>query len=85
MQKRAQKLSSLQDKKRNFLKEACACEEVMRKVSDEEEETRVGFATLPENFGNCRIADDLEGSNQGLAGRRGKKRQLCVAVQRMFL
>ena len=35
MQKRSQKLQSLQDKKRHFLKEACACEEEMRKVSEE--------------------------------------------------
>ena len=38
MQKRSQKLQRLQDKKRNHLKDACACEEEMRMLSEEVEE-----------------------------------------------
>ena len=82
MQKRSQELQSLQDKKRNFFKEACACEEEMRKVSEEVEERKVRFVALSETTGNCRMAaDDLEDE---IKGRRRKKRQLCVAVQWMM-
>ena len=85
MQRRSHKLQSLQDKKSSFLKEACACEGEMRKVSEEVEERSVHFAALSEKSGNCRMAaDDLEDEIQILhAG--GKKRQLCVTVQRMLL
>ena len=38
MQKRSQKLQSLQDKKRNHLKDACACDEEMRMLGKEVEE-----------------------------------------------
>ena len=54
MQKRSQKLQSLQDKKRNYIKEACACEEEMRNVFEEVEERRVRLETLSEKSGNCR-------------------------------
>ena len=37
MQKRSRKLQCLQDKKRNFTKEACSCEEETRKASEEAE------------------------------------------------
>ena len=85
MQKRSHKLQSLQDKKRSFLKEACASEEEMRKVIEEVEERSVRFAALSEKSGNCRMAaDDLEDELQILQAG-GKKRQLCVAVQRMLL
>ena len=49
MQKRFQKLQSLQDKKRNLLKEACACEEEMGKVNEEVEERRVRLALSEKN------------------------------------
>ena len=75
MQKRSHKLQSLQDKKRSFLKEACACGEEMRKIIEEVEERSVRFAALSEKSGNCRMAaDDLEDEIQILhAGeeRRG--------------
>ena len=72
MQKRSQKLQSLQDKKRKYIKEACAGEEEMRKANEEVQERRVRFEALSEGsrlFGR---------RNPDPAGRRGEKRQLCV-------
>ena len=62
----------MQDKKRNYLKDASACEEEMRKVSEEMEEKKVGFLDLSEKSRNCRMpADDLEVEIKDLqAGRR---------------
>ena len=42
-QKRSQKLQSLQDKKRNYLKDACACEEEIQKLREEMEERQARF------------------------------------------
>ena len=59
VQKRSQKLQSLQEKKRHFFKEAC--EEEMWKVNEEVEERRVRFEALSERSGSCRrTAVDLE-------------------------
>ena len=52
MQKRSQKLPSLHDEKRNYIKEACACEEEMWKVNEEVEEKRVLLEALSEKSGN---------------------------------
>ena len=84
MQDRSQKLQSLQDKNRNFHKEACACEEEMRKVGEEVEEKWVRFEALCKTLGNrWMAADDLEDEIQIFEGRGGR-RQLCVAVQWML-
>ena len=84
MQKRSPKLQSLQDKKRNCFKDACACEEEMRKLSEEMEERQARFLALSEKSGNCRMAaDDLEEEIKDL--QAGEKRQLCVAVKWMLL
>ena len=39
MQKKSQKMQSLQDKKKIFIKDACACDEEMQKVGEEVCET----------------------------------------------
>ena len=79
MQKRSQKLQSLQDKKRNYIKEACSGEEEVRKANEEVQGRGVRFEALAEGsrlFGR---------RNPDSAGRRGEKRQLCVAGHRMLL
>ena len=45
MQKKSQKLQSLQDKQRNHLENACACEEVVQIHSEEMEERKAMFET----------------------------------------
>ena len=45
MQKRSLKLQSLQDKQRNHLMNACACEEEMQMLSEEVEERKALFET----------------------------------------
>ena len=45
MQKRSQKLQSLQDKNRKYLKDACACEEEMLLLNREMEERKALFET----------------------------------------
>ena len=71
-------------------KEAAQCEEEMRMLNEENEggqaRFQARFQTLSEKSGKCRReANNLEEKIQGFAGRRGKKRQLCVRVQRMLL
>ena len=67
MENSSQKMQSLQDKKRHFLKDACACDDEMRKVRDEMEERQARFLALSEKSGNCRMAaDDLEEEIEGL-------------------
>ena len=72
-------MQSLQDKKKkkNYLKDACACDEEVRKVRDEINETEARFLELVEKSSNCRIAADcLEEGMKGLqAGeeRRGSR------------
>ena len=80
MQKRSQKLQSLQDKKRNDLKEACACEEEMQKISEEMKERQASFQALSEKAGNCRMAaDDLEAEVKDL--QAGEERRGSCASQ----
>ena len=79
MQKRSQKLQSLQDKKEKYLKDAGDCEEEIRMLHEENQERQARFQTrfqtLSEKSGNCRKkADILEKRNPGLASRKGKKR-----------
>ena len=75
MQKRSQKLQSLQDKKRNYLNDTCTCEEEMRKLSADMEERQAHFQArfqaLSEKSGNCRrAAGDLEEDIQTLQERK---------------
>ena len=78
MQKRCQKLQSLQDKKKKYLKDAGGCEEGMRMLHEENEERQARFQarcqTLSEKSGNFRKeADILEEEIQALQAeeRRG--------------
>ena len=56
--KKSQKLQRLQDKKRNYLKDAGASEDEMRTLSEENEERQARFParfqTPSEKSGNCR-------------------------------
>ena len=90
MQKRSQKLQSLQDRQRNHPKSARACEEEMHTLSKEMEERKALFETrfrgLSEKSGDSRkAAAELENEIQAFAGGRRKKRQQCVAIQWMLL
>ena len=60
MHKRSQKMQSLQDKKKKYLKDACACDEETGKVRDEINEREARFLELAQKSNNCRMADDLE-------------------------
>ena len=60
-------MQSIQDKKRNFLKEACACDEEMRKVRKEINEREARNLELAEKSSNSRMAaEDLEEKLRGL-------------------
>ena len=77
---RSQKLQSLQDKKRNYLKDACACEEEMQKLSEEMEERQARVQALSEKLGNCRMAaDGLEEDTKDL--QAGEERRGSCALQ----
>ena len=70
MQKRSQKLQSLQDKKKH-LKDDGDCEEEMRTLHEERQARfQARFHTLCEKSGNCRNEADILGKES----RRGKKR-----------
>ena len=73
-QKRSQKL------KKNYLKDACACDEEMVKVRDEINEREARILELAQKSSNCRME-----AGQGLASRGRKKRQLWVSVQWVLL
>ena len=78
MQKRYQKMQSIQDKKRNLLKEAGACEEEMRKVGEEINKERRAICS-------CRTSRPTIGWQQKIWKKsRGACRQGCkeVAVPR---
>ena len=48
MQKMSQRMQSIQDKKRHLLKEACPCDEEMRKVRQGVNETEARYLELAE-------------------------------------
>ena len=52
MQKRSQEMQSIQDKKRNLLKEACACDAEMREVREEINEREECYLELAEKSSN---------------------------------
>ena len=80
LQKRSQKLQILQDKKRKILKDACVCDEEMRKVRGEMNEREARFLELSEKSSNCRMgADDLEEETKGL--QAGEERGGSCASQ----
>ena len=71
MQKTSQKMQSLQDEKRNFLKDACACDEEMRKVREEVNEREARFLELAEKSSNSRMA--AEDCEEELGGCKQEK------------
>ena len=70
----------MQDKKRSFLKEACACEEEMREVSEEMEEKKVRFATLSENRETVEL-QQMIWKKKSRSCRQGRKEEAAVASQ----
>ena len=75
----AQKLQSLQDKK-NYVKDACACEEEVPKLNEEMEERKARFQArvqaLSEKSGDCgRAAAALE---EEIQTRQGRKEEAAV-------
>ena len=77
-------MQSLQDKRRNHLQIACACEEEMQMFSKEMEERKAIFETriraLSEKSGDRRMAaDELEVEIQAL--QAGEERRGCSASQ----
>ena len=52
MQRRSQKMQSLQHKKRDVLKDACSCDDEMRKVRNEINEREARFLELAEESGS---------------------------------
>ena len=90
MQKRSQKLQSLQDKHRNHFKIACACEEEMQMLSEEMEERKAIFETRiralsEKSRGSRKAADDLEVEIQALqAGEEGRGSRASQSTARCF-
>ena len=79
MQKRSQKMQSIQDRKRNLLEEAGACEEEMRKVRDEINEREARYLQQSNKSTNNRMAaEDLEEELRGLRCRQGRKEEVAV-------
>ena len=85
MQKRSQKLQSLQDKKRN-LKDSCAWEEEIAQLRDggAEGTYRDTLPGLARKVGRLSEGSSRDG-DPGPAGWGRKKRQLRVAFQWMLL
>ena len=75
MQRRSQKMQSLQEKKRHLLKEACVCDEEMRKVREEISERKARYLELAEKSSNGRLAaEDLTEELRGLQAGEERKR-----------
>ena len=79
MQKRSQKMQSLQDKQRIFLKDACACDEEMRKVEVEINERETRCLELAETSNGRMAAEDLEEELRSL--QAGEERRDSCASQ----
>ena len=73
MQKRSQKLQSLQDKQRNHLKNACACEKEMQMLNKEMEERKALHET------RFQASSEMSGySRRSRPCRRAKKEEAAV-------
>ena len=64
----SQKMPSIQDKKRNLLKEACACDKEMRKVGEEISEREARYLELSNKSTNNRMA--VEGGEKKVKHRK---------------
>ena len=62
MQKRSRKMQSLENERRNFIKDACACDEEMRKVREEINEIEARYLELVEKSSNSRKEEERRGS-----------------------
>ena len=79
MQKRSQKMPSIQDKKRNLLKEACACDEEMRKVGEEISEREARYLELSNKSTNNRMAVE-EGGEKKVKHRKKRWWKKCEEI-----